>query len=231
MPTIPKFRVFTSDLGFGTSVGLYTSSGDLPNGGKVLDNTCIEIDHKSFVRIYWMLYSITIDYTYHVNDFKVQKTLTIDTSEYTLKNRILGDNWRLEKNIEGTEDLPISTSFGFYPCYPSSSLSKEILICSTAHEEALKICPLLNRYGYNYTPDLPLRFPFHFEECADNYDFSLVSEGYKKISFTSETIQDEFEAKFLKYPVKFYFRTQFPQEIKGHIDDIKITPIFYTIEE
>ena len=179
-----------------------------------------------------MLYSITIDYTYYVNDFKIQRSFIADTSKYTLKNRILGDHWKFEKYIDETDELPITTDFGFYPCRPVSSLGEELLTDSEANKEALRICPLVKRYNYDYTSDLSLRFTFKLRELAANCDFSLESEGVKRISndpYCIET-QDVFEAKFLKYPIKFYFKTQFPREIKGHIENIKITPTFYTVE-
>ena len=208
MPTIEPFRAFVNRAG-------------LPIPFRVFDPEATTIPNLFFTRdiiarLYWMLSSVQLQYTYTINDFQISRQFVFDFSDKGIKERMEGpvsDEYTLSD-----DELEI-TSTGLFPIAQ---------VCDAEATLPSMPNPFINLNGHlNRERKDKFGLYFHVSEVAYDQSFTFSSTLCTTMNRNS-VLLDSYNCRFLGEPLTFRFWTLDP-EYTGRIDKVTITPEFLTI--
>ena len=157
-----------------------------------------------------------VDYTIN-GDFPIHHSYSIDKTQILPPQRITPGTTKF--SLEKTdEDLEITTTFTLDFC--------DVF----AHENFVNAYHRNNKDYQNdilLPPGTQVGLFFNFVERADNGDFSLTTIK----NFCSESQLHSFSTTFIGHPLTFYLSTEFPEDIEGRIDNIRINHDFFEINK
>ncbi len=210
MATCSSFRTFVNPVGVSSKL-----ASVLPLS---LNQANILTDIPHLSHWYWMLCKLTIDIFYTLNsNFPIHHSYTIDKTQVFPPQRILPEFTKFSLK-QHDSDLEITTD-----C--------QLNLCDIYIDEGFINTYKRNNQNHQNDVLLPLQtavgLSLNFVESADNGDFTISTLK----NFSQQPPQHCLTTNFIGHPLTFYFFTEYPEDIEGHIDKITLTHEFFQIKD
>ena len=215
MNQVPYFRTFVNEIGLPSCLRTWhRPSVFVPT---------LTVSQATLFQWYWRLSKLVVRYSYVINDFQIDRTLTAEFPLSTYDDRLRGDFGCSLSDV--SEELGVGANFAFPLCQP---------IDTSVPDKANPTAPYTYPQSALLAPnaiaaDKKLGLYCRLEENAVDGSFTLTNVVRLQPDdlATQSTVLATHTCPLMDGQTTFVLRTASPEDFEGKILNISFTPEFY----